>query len=111
MFVTMIIVSKYLTPKNYSALTIYPFIILKHQNLKNDSFLIHHENIHISQQKELLWVFFFIAYFLEYVFQLLRYKNHYKAYKNISFEKEAYQNESNLNYLIDRKKFSFLNYF
>jgi hypothetical protein len=32
------------------------------------------------------------------------------AYRNLSFEREAYVNESNLEYLETRKYFSFLNY-
>lgn len=107
----MIIISNYLIPRNYSGLTIYPFIILKNKLLKNNAVLINHEKIHIKQQKELLWIFFFIWYFSEYIVKLIQYKNHNKAYRNISFEKEAYKNEVNLNYLIDRKKYNFLNYF
>lgn len=33
-----------------------------------------------------------------------------KAYREISFEKEAYENERNLHYLEKRKWFSFLKY-
>ena len=106
----MVIISKYLVPKNYSGLTVYPFVFLKQKELKNDVFLINHEQIHLKQQKELWWIFFFILYFGEYFVRLLQYKNHYNAYKNISFEREAYQNEGNLNYLLDRKKFNFLKY-
>ena len=106
----MIIISKYLVPKNYSGLTIYPFVFLKQKGLKSDEFLLNHEQIHLNQQKELLCIFFFIWYLTEYFIRLIQYKNHYKAYKNISFEREAYQNEGNLNYLLDRKKFSFLKF-
>lgn len=107
----MIIISKYLVPKNYIGLTIYPFVFLKNKNLKNDVYLLNHENIHLQQQKELLWIFFFIIYTSEYLARLILYRNHYKAYKNISFEREAYKNDGNLNYLLGRKKYSFLNYF
>lgn len=106
----MVIISKYLVPKNYSGLTVYPFVFLKQKKLKEDIFLINHEQIHLKQQKELFWIFFFIWYLAEYLLRLIKYKNHYKAYKNISFEREAYNNEVNLNYLLDRKKFSFLKY-
>ena len=108
---TMVIISKYLVPKNYVGLTIYPFIFIKNKAQIEDAYLLNHENIHLQQQKELFWIFFFILYFTEYAIGVFRYKNHNKAYKNISFEKEAYKNESNLNYLLYRKKFSFLNYF
>ena len=32
------------------------------------------------------------------------------AYKNISFEREAYQNQSNLDYLSNRKHYSWFSY-
>ncbi len=106
----MIIISKYLVPKNYIGISIYPFIFLKNKSLKQNNIIINHEKIHLKQQSELLWVFFFIWYFSEFLFKLMKYKNWQIAYKNISFEKEAYKNESNINYLKNRKLYSFLNY-
>ena len=106
----MIIITKYLVPPNYIGLTVYPFIFLKKSILKNDRYLINHEKIHLQQQKEMAWLFFFCWYLMEYLFRLIQFKNHTKAYRNISFEKEAYKNEGNFNYLLERKKFSFINY-
>jgi hypothetical protein len=106
----MIVVFKYLIPKNYSGLTIFPFIFLKNKQLLADSILLNHEKIHLKQQIELLWIAFFIWYVTEYLMGLIKFRNHYKAYKNISFEKEAYTNENNTKYLINRKPYSFLNY-
>jgi hypothetical protein len=104
----MIVVIKYLIPKNYSGLTIFPFIFLRNKKNINDVFLLNHEKIHLKQQIELLWIFFFVWYFIEYCIRMYQYKNHEFAYKNISFEKEAYKNEHNLNYLKSRKLFAFL---
>ena len=106
----MILVFKYIFPSRYCGMAIYPFIFLKEEGLKIDEKLINHERIHLKQQLELLWILFFIWYFFEYLFRLYQFKNHYKAYKNISFEKEAYKNENNLTYLRNRKLFSFTNY-
>lgn len=106
----MIVIFKYIIPANYCGLTIYPFIFLKHKKLKSGKVLINHEKIHLKQQTELLLIFFFIWYLLEFFMKLMKYKNCHKAYKNISFEKEAYNNEANLTYLKSRKLFSFINY-
>jgi hypothetical protein len=106
----MIVLFKYLIPKNYSGLTIYPFIFLKHHSNKWNKTLVNHEKIHLKQQAELLCLVFFVWYFLEYIFRLIQYKNHYNAYKNICFEKEAYTNEKDVNYLQNRKRFAFLKY-
>ena len=106
----MILIFKHILPKQYNGVTIFPFIFLKDKKLKLDKRLINHEKIHLKQQVELLWIFFFIWYFTEYVMGLIRYKNHYLAYKNISFEKEAYINDSNLHYLKKRNVFEFIKY-
>ena len=106
----MIIVFPGLIAHSFCALTIYPFIILKHPHSKYDVVLLNHERIHIRQQKELLWILFFVWYLFEYFFKLLYYRNAYHAYKNISFEREAYANEHNLDYLKKRKFLAFLTY-
>jgi len=52
---------------------------------------------------------FFVIYFLNYIWNLLRYGfNHDEAYRNIIFEKEAYENQDNIEYLSKRKSFQYL---
>jgi hypothetical protein len=101
---------RYFTPKPISGITIYPFIILKNNTLKNDKTFINHEMIHIYQQAELLLILFIVLYYLEFLILLLKYKNWEQAYRNISFEREAYENETNYEYLKTRKWFSFIKY-
>ena len=74
---------------------------------KIDSTTINHESIHTAQMKELLYIFFYIWYVLEWIVRLFMKGN---AYRNISFEREAYDNESNLEYLDERDKFSWCEY-
>lgn len=69
-----------------------------------------HEFIHIKQWRELWYVGFLIWYVLEWLVRLIQYRNFDKAYKNISFEREAYANENYFGYLDERKLFAFLNY-
>ena len=107
----MILIFKHLFYKNYVGLSLWPFIILKNDDLKDDTVLINHEKIHLKQQQELLIVFFYILYITEWLLRTLLYMDSYKAYQNISFEREAYANETNLNYPDDRKAFAFLRYF
>ncbi len=83
---------------------------MRDKKLKNDEVLINHETIHIIQQLELLVVFFYPFYLIEYAIRLIQYRDQHKAYRNISFEREAYANEHNLNYLKKRKFYSFLKY-
>ena len=106
----MIIANKYIVPKGFEGITLFPFIILKEKELKRDEILINHEKIHLQQQKELGVVFFFIFYGLEYVYRLFQFKNHFDAYQNISFEREAFHQEKNTSYLMFRKKWQFIKY-
>lgn len=71
---------------------------------------INHERIHTAQMKELLFIPFYIFYILEWLIRLLQYRNSFTAYRNISFEREAYANESNPDYISKRKPYSFLRY-
>ena len=107
----MILIAKYLIPKGFVGITLFPFIFLKKKDLKDDQVLVNHEKIHLKQQAELLLIFFYIFYSLEWILKFLRHKNGYLAYKNLSFEREAYQNENNFNYIKNRKFWAFIKYF
>jgi len=76
-----------------------------------DSITVNHESIHSAQIKELLFLPFYILYLLEWLFRFIRVRNSFEAYRNISFEREAYANQNNLKYLENRTRFSFLKYF
>ncbi len=106
----MVLVFKHFFRSNYVGLTIWPFIFVKENVYKEDNVLINHEKIHLSQQKELLILPFYIIYFTEWLFRALLYQDFYRAYKNISFEREAYAKEQDLGYPQRRKAYAFLNY-
>ena len=50
---------------------------------------------------------FYILYIIDYVISKFYYNKQKDAYYNICFEKEAYNNEDNLQYIKYRKSFSF----
>ncbi len=106
----LLIVSKYLIPKGYRGLTLFPFVIIRDFLDKENKVLLNHEKIHIRQQLELLIVPFFVLYFLEFLLRLIQFKDRNKAYRNISFEREAYANEKDLDYLKKRPFWKFRNY-
>jgi hypothetical protein len=101
----------YLPFLNVAGMALFPFILIKEKRYRHDKVLINHESIHLVQQLELLILPFYVIYLLNYVFNLIKYREHEKAYLNIFFEKEAYQNEYDLNYLKKRKMWSFLGFF
>ena len=91
-------------------MSIFPFIILKRKNLKVDRILINHERIHLRQQLEMLIIPFYLWYMIEFIINYFIYKDFKMAYYNLTFEREAYQNDHNLDYLKTRKLWSFLEY-
>lgn len=96
--------------KKFRGLAIYPFIFLKDKQLRNNPLVINHEKIHLRQQIELLWIFFFFWYGIEFLIRWIQFKDSNLAYFNISFEREAYGNEGNLKFLNDRKFWNFTRY-
>lgn len=106
----LILQSRYLIPKGFSGLTIFPFVIVSAKVDLSDKVLMNHERIHLKQQLELAILPFFVWYFVEYLLRLIQFRNRRKAYRNISFEREAYANEGNFEYLQKRKFWSFLKY-
>lgn len=78
--------------------------------MQTDKVLMNHERIHHRQQLELLLVFFYLFYLLNYLLNLVRYRNHFKAYKEIVFEREAFAMDNDLQYLNKRKWFAFVRY-
>ena len=69
---------------------------------------INHERIHTWQIYETLLLFYPI-YIIEWFIRL--FINRGYAYKNISFEREAYANDSNIDYVKNRKLYSWVKYF
>lgn len=107
----ILVVSKYLIPKGFRGLTIFPFVFVSDMNSKHYLALINHERIHLRQQLELLVLPFFVIYVLDYLAKLIRYRDRNLAYRNVVFEREAYENENDLDYLKSRSFWRFMRYF
>src|SRR5690554_6953564 len=105
-----LIISKFWVPKGFDGIAIFPFVFVRDVFWAEKKSFINHEKIHLRQQIEMFIGFFFIWYGLEFLIRLIQYKNFKTAYRNISFEREAYANEQNINYLEKRRLFSFLRY-
>lgn len=69
-----------------------------------------HEEIHTKQMQELLYLPFYVWYLLEWLVRFLMYRDRHKAYRNISFEREAYANQHKWDYNKGRKRYAFLRY-
>lgn len=93
---------------NVRGMALFPFILLKNEELASDKNIINHELIHLRQELELLIFPFYIIYFLHYLINLCIYRNHIRAYRHIVFEREAYKHESDLDYLRKRRFWGWL---
>lgn len=92
-------------------MAVWPFIITRLNKTEIAPVDINHEKIHFRQQVELLLLGFYIWYSIEFLINFIKYRNGFKAYLAISFEKEAYKNEANQDYLHHRKSFSWFKFY
>ena len=94
----------------YWAINICGLIFARRQYGKLGVVERNHEYIHTLQQRELLFLGFYLIYIIEWVVKLCVYRDSHLAYRNISFEREAYANERNLNYRHARKPFAWYSF-
>jgi hypothetical protein len=102
------IVIKGIPLNKIQGITLFPFIIVS--NKKPSKSLINHEKIHIRQQAELLIFPFYVWYLIEWIYHYLHCRSFWQAYRQIGFEREAYDNQEDFEYLKKRKIWSFLPY-
>lgn len=93
--------------KGFAAINLFGVLFVRKNVILTDR-IINHEEIHTAQIKELGYVLFYLWYVIEWLIKLFRYGK--KSYYDISFEREAYSNDSNTNYIHNRKIFAFWNY-
>jgi hypothetical protein len=81
---------KYWPLKKYSAITWPTSVWFATSREETDPEIIRHEEVHLHQIKRLGIFRFYGTYLKEYAVNLIKYRSHDKAYRNISFEREAY---------------------
>ena len=125
--------NKYIPFQGYKAIFLFGILFVK-GDAKIDDVTMNHESVHSKQYVETgllslllllpllfnglwwLWLIlsvfaFYILYVAEWFVKFIIYKlNTHKTYRNTSFEREAYSNEKNLNYLDSRKRFAWIKY-
>lgn len=130
---TRVVFNTILPFKGFLAMCFWPFIFVRKELAEDyDEYVNNHEQTHSEQQKEMLavgvllaviaflvgfglWSLLFIPLFfwwygVEFLVRLIQYRNWDKAYRNISFEREAYGMEYSLGYLSERRHFAWLSY-
>lgn len=97
------IVARLLLMGGYRAITLWPFVFLADRSLLGNVSLMRHERIHLRQQAELAVIPFYIIYVYDYLMGRINGLDHDAAYRNIRFEREAFNNENDPGYLINRQ--------
>lgn len=92
--------------KGFAAINLFGILFVR-KGVKVSEEMINHEAIHTAQMKEMLYVFFYLWYVIEWIVRLFKNGD---AYRNISFEREAYANENNRDYLTNRKMYNWINF-
>lgn len=65
---------------------------------------INHEKIHTAQMRELGYIGFYLLYVIEWLYRLFFHTA--TAYRGISFEREAYDNQYDYDYIDSRKHYA-----
>jgi len=89
------------------AITLYPFIISREPM---SEVTLNHEKIHLKQQAEGLILGFYALYIFYWGMGIAKGLDSSEAYFEIPFEKEAYDNHHNQDYLKERKLFAWTSY-
>ena len=129
-----VVFNKLIPFKGFLAITLWPFIFVRSElKAKFGDVSKNHEKIHGCQQVEVMavatliatvtvlfgasaWWFmsipvsFYTLYVFEWLVRLVIHGNKREAYRNISFEQEAYLHESDFGYIKSRKHFAWIKY-
>lgn len=99
------IVNRFIPFKGFKAINLFGVIFVR-KGVKMKPYNYNHKAIHTAQMKELFYISFYIIYFFEWLYYLIRKRSWMKAYRSISFEREAFANQSNYHYLDNRESFA-----
>ena len=109
--------SNFLVPPGYYAITLFGYLVIR-KSEKNKSIgpkTWVHENTHCLQAYDFNigfcgYFLFYLLYGLEWLLKLPFAIAGYKIYHSLSFEQEAFNNETNQEYLEQRKRFAWVKY-
>ena len=104
----MIVIRNNIIPfKGFKCVNICGVLFVRKDAVLDDTTYTH-EKIHTQQMVEMAIVFFYLWYLVEWLVRLFLSPG--KAYRNISFEREAYANEDNAEYPDTRRCYAWFAY-
>ena len=78
-------------------IVLYPYVLIslsEHEARKQ--YVLHHERIHVQQVRKNTILKFYFIYLYERIINVCKYWNLSKAYRNISYEKDAYERQNSI---------------
>ena len=107
----IVINNRFIPGRRYRAVNVFGFVFCRKGAILN-SVERNHLRIHTCQMKELLYVFYYLIYALDYICMWFGSGfSTYLAKRSVVFEMEAYFNEKDMNYLSKRKRYSWIKHF
>lgn len=86
--------------KGFAAVNLFGVVFARRSARPLTPTTLRHERIHTAQMRDLLYAGFYVCYLAEWFVRLFMKGS---AYRNISFEREAYANQNSKGYLKTRR--------
>lgn len=102
---TRVIETRLMPDNSIAAITLFGLVFTRDRRYI-DRQMMTHELIHCQQQLECLYLPFIVLYLMEWLINLIRYRNRAQAYHEISFEREAYGHENEVDYPQQRRHYA-----
>lgn len=100
-----VVYTRHFPPGRYIAINLFGVLFTKRKPVTRR--VLNHECIHTAQMRELWYVGFYVLYVAEFVARLLLSWRWHRAYRAVSFEREAYLHEGDATYVRHgRKRFA-----
>lgn len=99
------VILSYLSPISIGAITIGPLVFSRGEM---SDVIKNHESIHWQQYIDCGILGFIVLYYSFYFWNWVKYRDGKLAYFMIPFEKEAYDNDENMDYLQSRQRYAWL---
>ena len=101
------IYNRYIPLKGFACIYLFGLLFVRTDAVLTP-YALNHERIHAAQAREMLYIFFYLWYVIEWLCRSVQYRSIKKGYCNISFEREAYENMYDLDYLDWRNHYAWL---
>lgn len=95
--------------KGFAAMYFCGLLFIRREVGELSASTLNHEAIHDAQAREMLYLPFYVVYVIEWFVRLFIHGPR-AAYRNISFEREAYARQGERDYLTRRRRYAWWRY-